>query len=246
DPVSRRFMWDVIADISTRSKESTILLTTHSMEECEALCTRVGIMVGGRLRCLGSIQHLKNRFGDGLMMHTKLAHVPLDAILDMVDQIFTTKPTLNLTDMQESCRRLGKPERANYISIDHPTAYTLIESLTKNHYVRAKDFCTWWLTENRFEAFQSFFVNAMAQINCTTQILERQNDVCRFKLVGSSLRLSTIFSILERCKSKLHLEEYTVAQTTLEQIFNNFASQQTQEKGVARGMTVHGNYAQVK
>lgn len=32
-----------------------------SMEECEALCTRLAIMVNGRLKCLGSIQHLKNR-----------------------------------------------------------------------------------------------------------------------------------------------------------------------------------------
>lgn len=32
-----------------------------SMEECEALCTRLGIMVNGRFKCLGSIQHLKNR-----------------------------------------------------------------------------------------------------------------------------------------------------------------------------------------
>ncbi|RLN54985.1 hypothetical protein BBJ28_00026615, partial [Nothophytophthora sp. Chile5] len=39
DPVSRRFMWDVIADISTRGKNSTIVLTTHSMEESEALCS---------------------------------------------------------------------------------------------------------------------------------------------------------------------------------------------------------------
>lgn len=36
-------------------------LSVHSMEECEALCTRLAIMVNGRLRCLGSIQHLKNR-----------------------------------------------------------------------------------------------------------------------------------------------------------------------------------------
>lgn len=35
------------------------------MEECEALCTRIGIMTAGRLRCLGTVQHLKNRFGAG-------------------------------------------------------------------------------------------------------------------------------------------------------------------------------------
>ena len=43
----------------------TVLLTSHSMEECEALCTRVGIMAAGALRCLGTVQHLKNRFGSG-------------------------------------------------------------------------------------------------------------------------------------------------------------------------------------
>ncbi len=35
------------------------------MEECEALCTRLAIMVNGRFKCLGSTQHLKNRFGEG-------------------------------------------------------------------------------------------------------------------------------------------------------------------------------------
>lgn len=35
------------------------------MEECEALCQRIGIMVSGRLRCLGSAAHLKLRFGNG-------------------------------------------------------------------------------------------------------------------------------------------------------------------------------------
>ena len=35
------------------------------MEECEALCTRLAIMVNGKFKCLGSIQHLKNKYGDG-------------------------------------------------------------------------------------------------------------------------------------------------------------------------------------
>lgn len=33
-----------------------------SMEECEALCTRLAIMVNGRFRCLGSLQHIKSRW----------------------------------------------------------------------------------------------------------------------------------------------------------------------------------------
>lgn len=42
-----------------------MVLTSHSMEECEALCTRLAIMVKGSFRCLGSPQHIKDRFGDG-------------------------------------------------------------------------------------------------------------------------------------------------------------------------------------
>ena len=40
----------------------SVVLTSHSMEECEALCTRMGIMVNGRFQCLGSAQHLKSRY----------------------------------------------------------------------------------------------------------------------------------------------------------------------------------------
>ena len=42
DPEARRFMWDVI---SASTAGRTIVLTSHSMEECEALCNRIGIMV---------------------------------------------------------------------------------------------------------------------------------------------------------------------------------------------------------
>jgi len=38
------------------------------MEECEVLCTRLAVMVNGRMRCLGSAQHLKNKYGDGYTM----------------------------------------------------------------------------------------------------------------------------------------------------------------------------------
>lgn len=63
DPVARRHLWNTI--ISVRENGASVVLTSHSMEECEALCTRLAIMVNGKFRCLGSTQHLKNKFGDG-------------------------------------------------------------------------------------------------------------------------------------------------------------------------------------
>ena len=43
----------------------SIVLTTHSMEEADALSDRIGIMAYGSLRCLGSSLHLKAKFGAG-------------------------------------------------------------------------------------------------------------------------------------------------------------------------------------
>ena len=63
DPKSRRFLWRVIRAIVQRGQ--SVVLTSHSMDECEALCARIGIMVNGAFQCLGSSQHLKDRFGDG-------------------------------------------------------------------------------------------------------------------------------------------------------------------------------------
>ena len=69
-PLGRRMMWDTVE----RAAEGlTVLLTTHAMDECEALCERVGMMAGGRLRCLGSSQHLKGRFGEGYVVDAKVA-----------------------------------------------------------------------------------------------------------------------------------------------------------------------------
>ena len=62
DAESRRSMWAVLADSAAGR---ALVLTTHSMDEAEALSSRVGIMVAGRLHCLGSIAHLKATHGDG-------------------------------------------------------------------------------------------------------------------------------------------------------------------------------------
>lgn len=61
DPVARRDLWKVISKMvsqvdSDGNPSTSMILTTHSMEECEALCPRIGIMAGGKLRCLGSAQ----------------------------------------------------------------------------------------------------------------------------------------------------------------------------------------------
>uniref|UniRef100_A0A8C0VBF8 ABC transporter domain-containing protein n=1 Tax=Cyanistes caeruleus TaxID=156563 RepID=A0A8C0VBF8_CYACU len=71
DPNGQRHVWKTIRD-ALKSKESGAILTTHYMEEAEAVCDRVAILVSGQLRCIGSIQYLKNKFGKGYLLEIKV------------------------------------------------------------------------------------------------------------------------------------------------------------------------------
>uniref|UniRef100_A0A8C0I890 ABC transporter domain-containing protein n=1 Tax=Bubo bubo TaxID=30461 RepID=A0A8C0I890_BUBBB len=71
DPNGQRCVWKMIR-AALKTKETGALLTTHYMEEAEAVCDRVAIMVSGKLRCIGSIQYLKNKFGKGYLLEIKV------------------------------------------------------------------------------------------------------------------------------------------------------------------------------
>ena len=72
DPKSRRNLWDVI--LRTMSHRA-VVLTTHSLEEAEALCGRIAIMVKGQIRVLGTKQRLKSEFGAGFSITCKIKHI---------------------------------------------------------------------------------------------------------------------------------------------------------------------------
>ncbi|XP_062412894.1 retinal-specific phospholipid-transporting ATPase ABCA4-like [Sardina pilchardus] len=154
DPHSRRFLWTAILSVIRDGR--AVVLTSHSMEECEALCTRLAIMVNGTFKCLGSIQHLKYKFGDGYVVTLKVR---------------AAKP--------------GTPP-------DLAQAEAFIESSFPGCVQREKHYNT-------------------LQYQITTSSLAR------------------IFQLVLSNKERLHIEDYSVSQTTLDQVFVNFAKQQAGE-----------------
>jgi ABC-type multidrug transport system ATPase subunit len=67
DPVASRLMWRLLSKVA-QAKKSAVVLTTHNMLECEAVCTRVGVMKLGELVCLGNTQHLRSVHGTGFLL----------------------------------------------------------------------------------------------------------------------------------------------------------------------------------
>ena len=53
DPDSRRMIWSILQDVK-KSKDRAMILTTHSMEEADVLCNRIGIINDGIIKCLGT------------------------------------------------------------------------------------------------------------------------------------------------------------------------------------------------
>eukprot|EP00760_Papus_ankaliazontas_P036331 PhM_4_TR8289/c5_g1_i1/m.92563 len=53
------------------AKGRSVVLTTHHLEEVEALAHRVAIMDHGEIKCIGSLPHLRHKFGDGYEVNIK-------------------------------------------------------------------------------------------------------------------------------------------------------------------------------
>lgn len=62
DPKNRRHIWELILNMK---KNRVVVLTTHAMEEADALSDRIAVMAGGSLKCVGAPLYLKNTYGDG-------------------------------------------------------------------------------------------------------------------------------------------------------------------------------------
>uniref|UniRef100_A0A8C1IRU1 P-type phospholipid transporter n=1 Tax=Cyprinus carpio TaxID=7962 RepID=A0A8C1IRU1_CYPCA len=152
DPKARRALWNCIHSVIKEGR--SVVLTSHSMEECEALCTRMAIMVNGRFRCLGSVQHLKNRFGDGYTIILRVAGPDPDL-----------QPVMK------------------FIESELPGS----------------------------------------------TLKEKHRNMLQYQLPSSLTSLAHIFSILAKNKEFLRIEDYSVSQTTLDQVFVNFAMDQSDD-----------------
>eukprot|EP00164_Ancoracysta_twista_P000422 GFYU01000572.1.p1 GENE.GFYU01000572.1~~GFYU01000572.1.p1 ORF type:complete len:286 (+),score=101.33 GFYU01000572.1:113-859(+) len=103
DPASRRTLWDAILEAK---KSRAVILTTHSMEEAEALCDRIGIFVDGELRCLGNPKELTSRYGGQYVLSI---HTPPDREKDAFDFITKFAPRAKLTYALAGTQRFEIP-----------------------------------------------------------------------------------------------------------------------------------------
>lgn len=168
DPAARRKMWETINAI--RRSGTSIILTSHSMEECEALCDRLAIMVRGSFQCLGGPQHIKSKFGKGFQIIIKLE--PLS-------------------------------EHGNGISNGVGHAIRTVPN-----------------KEEDLQALKSSVVNSFDSCSVTDEHM----DYVHFHVANPQTSWSHLFGTMEKIKKENKIvQDYSVSETTLEQIFLGFA-----------------------
>ena len=149
DPHARHFLWDIVRGVT--SSGHSVVLTTHSMAECEALCSRVGIMVNGSFQCLGTPQELKSSYGGGYKVKVRTRGGMAGPVKEFM------------------------MERLEHVVLKEEHFNTLIYQLPT--------------------------------------------------LDGHGL--SRVFETMEVGKTSLNIEDYSVSQTTLDDVFIHFANQQS-------------------
>uniref|UniRef100_A0A803TPX1 ATP binding cassette subfamily A member 12 n=1 Tax=Anolis carolinensis TaxID=28377 RepID=A0A803TPX1_ANOCA len=113
DPNAKRHLWKIITE--EVQNQCSVILTSHSMEECEALCTRLAIMVNGRFQCMGSLQHIKSRFGKGFTVKLHLNN-ELDSIEKLTQFLQSNFPNTHLKDHQLNMAEYHVPMSAGGVA----------------------------------------------------------------------------------------------------------------------------------
>jgi len=176
DPQARRSMWRLIS--STMAHRS-VILTTHSMEEAEALCDRVSIMHAGTLQCVGRTAYLKNKFGGGFLITMSSAST------DVLD-----KATLLL--QEHFPKAVVKGKRGVTIKVFL-------------HSILADTVAT--------QALHTVITSPQAHV--TSHV----NDSHCHDRDAADVSAASVFGVLEQVKSLTGIETYSVATSTLEDVF---------------------------
>mmetsp|Transcript_20481 Transcript_20481/g.47922 ORF Transcript_20481/g.47922 Transcript_20481/m.47922 type:complete len:838 (-) Transcript_20481:145-2658(-) len=223
DPAARRALWatvhSVVAVASARVSASAVLLTTHSMEEAEALSSRLGIMAQGRLLTVGTAQQIKQRRGGAHELCLTLRPEPEGLLAEVLRHLgggsLAPETPLGLVSLAPLLER----DVAKRQAYERPRCVVRaqIESTGR---VEASVLAEWWLQQSRGEAIERFLRELVGE---GVELAENFGAYWRFCLPHGQVGLPELFRQLEEGGNELGIAEYTLTQATLEQIFNGIA-----------------------
>ena len=254
DPEARRFMWSIIHKISLKGKNSSIVLSTHSMDEAETLCRRMGIMVNGEFVCFGKASQIKDKYGYGYEINLRVKPLNLkqqNEIISKLNEKNLRTLSNNAVNIDTSNIYINNYENINIIyaqntKLNKENIFNILSQLNINNYcseLKADRLGKRIVRDIEINGNISlstllnwvFFVrNAFKFIKNIKRYFEEiilsefieNNFLFKLKKGPNSKSIGFFFGLFEKYKDECFISEYSIQPTSLEQIFNKFAQEQ--------------------
>ena len=254
DPEARRFMWSIIHKTTKLGKKSSVTMTTHSMDEAETLCKRMGIMVNGEFVCLGKASQIKERYGYGYEIDIRIKPLSTEQQNEIIKRINKDDPTLasdkiNINFSIDSSIQnpikynkktkinkenikdiLIKLNKSNYIDElkENRLGKKIMKDIEINGSIILITLLNWiFFVENAFKFIKNA-INYFDEIYLAEFI--ENSFLFKMKKGPKTKSIGFFFGLFEQHKEECFVTEYSIQQTSLEQIFNMFAKEQIEVK----------------
>lgn len=106
DPIARDGVWEQVQKMQSQFG-MTVLLTTHYMEEADALCDRVALMHRGQLRAVGTPDRLKAKVSANATLEDVFRHYAASGLADEADPAEANGSIREIRSSRKVARRVG-------------------------------------------------------------------------------------------------------------------------------------------
>lgn len=203
----------------------TIILTSHSMEEVDALASRLAIMAAGSARCLGTPQHLKSKFGDGYTLELRLGASP--ALSAPAAAAGVAQPEAAGTETVQAGRVGASWSGEGVESMGQDVASTGTELLAAATERAQAHFETVMpgtlLLEKEPGRLLLRLPLGCSRLNASNQPQAPHSSAQQHQQLQTVVTLSDAFEAVEAARESLCLTEYSLAQSSLERVFLSLA-----------------------
>ena len=225
DPEARRFMWAVIHKLTSKSNSNCVIMTTHSMDEAETLCRRMGIMVNGEFVCMGSANYIKENYGYGFEIDVRIKPFEQKKLYQIIENL-GLKRNYKITSIDEAKEiliKMNKNKFCNYLN-ENGIGRKIYHEITQSGNTSIQTLINW----TRYVACAMKMISVVLPHFNEVILAEfiENNFLFKIKKSKNSKSIGFLFTLLETQKEPCEITEYSIQQTSLEQIFNKFAKNQ--------------------
>ena len=225
DPYTRRLLLDLLhkAYLINKNEEEqkAIVLTTHSIEEVESLCDKIGILVNGKIaeNGKGTINNIVQQHSKGVELNIGFKKPSFKYLMNKYGKILNDV-VVGIDGIKIFLGYINKSEYFNYIK-DNSLGRDILSYINKNKKIQKYPILKWVTNIDNLLALSKILKKHFYFVECIDFKLNNFIINVRERNVPNGCD-SFIFGLIETYKEELSIEEYSYTLTSLETIFLKF------------------------